>query len=260
MGFELLQVEREGAVALITLNRPKALNALNRQLLTELSVVIAQLGAADDVRVIVLTGAGDRAFAAGADIADFAALDAESTRRYAEAGQALLRAIETLGKPSIASINGFALGGGCELAMACTLRIASDQAQLGQPEVDLGTIPGFGGTQRLVRLVGRGRALALMLSGQRIGAAEAERIGLVNWVVPAADLRAETLSLAQRLAAKPPIAIRYILKAVNDGADLASEAAQAQEASLFGLAASTADMKEGTAAFLEKRKATFSGR
>ena len=260
MSFELLDIERDAAVAVVTLNRPKALNALNRQLLTELSAVLAQLGAADDVRVVVLTGAGERAFVAGADISELAALDAESARRFAEAGQALFRALETLGKPSIASVNGFALGGGCELAMACTLRIASDQAQFGQPEVDLGTLPGFGGTQRLPRLVGRGRALALLLSGERIGAAEAERIGLVNRVVPAADLRAESMALAHLLAGKPLVAIRYILKAVHDGGDLTLDRAQALEASLFGLAAATADMKEGTSAFLEKRKAAFSGR
>lgn len=260
MSEELLGLERDGAVAIITLNRPRALNALNRQLLTELSAAIARLGADDDTRVVVLTGAGDRAFVAGADISELAALDAESARRFAAAGQALFRAIETLGKPSIASVNGFALGGGCELAMACTLRIASEQAQFGQPEVDLGTLPGFGGTQRLVRLVGRGRALALLLSGQRIGAVEAERIGLVNRVVPPAELRTATLLWAQALAAKPPVAIRYILEAVHAGADLTLEAAQALEASLFGLAAATSDMKEGTSAFLEKRKATFSGR
>jgi enoyl-CoA hydratase len=260
MSFDLLQIDRDGAVAVITLNRPAALNALNRQLLTELSAALAQLGAADDVRVVVVTGAGDRAFVAGADISEIAALDAEAARRFAEAGQALFRALETLGKPSIAAINGFALGGGCELAMACTLRIAAEQAQLGQPEIDLGTIPGFGGTQRLVRLVGRGRALAMLLSGQRVSAVEAERIGLVNKVVPAEALRAEAMGMARSLAAKPPAAVRYILKAVHEGADLTLEAAQALEASLFGLAAATADMKEGTAAFLEKRKPTFGGR
>ena len=260
MSFELLGVERDDAVAIVTLSRPNALNALNRQLLGELRAAVAQLGAADDVRVLVLTGSGERAFAAGADIAELASLDAEEARRFAEAGQALFRAIETLGKPTIAAVHGFALGGGCELAMACTVRIASETAQFGQPEVDLGTLPGFGGTQRLVRLVGRGRALGLLLTGQRISAVEAERIGLVTRVVPAADLRHEALALARTLSAKPPVAIRYILKAVTEGADLTLESAQALEASLFGLAAATADMKEGTAAFLAKRKATFTGR
>jgi enoyl-CoA hydratase len=260
MSFELLGVERDDAVAVVTLTRPNSLNALNRQLLGELSAAIAGLGAADDVRALVLTGSGERAFAAGADIAEIASLDAESARRFAEAGQALFRAIETLGKPSIAAVQGFALGGGCELAMACTMRVASDTAQFGQPEIDLGTLPGFGGTQRLVRLVGRGRALGLLLTGERISAVEAERIGLVNRVVPAADLRREAVALARTLASKPPVAVRYILKAVTEGADLTLESAQALEASLFGLSAATADMKEGTAAFLAKRKATFTGR
>ncbi len=260
MSFELLGVERDAAVAVVTLNRPKALNALNRQLLAELSAAVAQIGAADDVRVLVLTGSGERAFAAGADISELASLDPEGARRFAEAGQALFRAIETLGKPSIAAVQGFALGGGCELAMACTLRVAADTAQFGQPEIDLGTLPGFGGTQRLVRLVGRGRALGMLLTGERIPAVEAERIGLVNRVVAAADLRREALALAQTLASKPPVAIRYILKAVEEGADLTLQSAQTLEAALFGLAAATADMKEGTAAFMEKRKATFTGR
>jgi enoyl-CoA hydratase len=260
MSFELLDIERDDAVAILTLRRPNALNALNRQLLAELSAAVAETAAADAVRVLVLTGSGERAFAAGADISELAALDAEQARRFAEAGQALFGAIETLGKPSIAAVQGFALGGGCELAMACTLRVASETAQFGQPEIDLGTLPGFGGTQRLARLVGRGRALDLLLTGRRIPAAEAERIGLVNRVVPAADLRREALALAHTLAGKPPLAIRYILKAVTDGADLTLESAQALEASLFGLAAATADMKEGTAAFLAKRKASFTGR
>jgi enoyl-CoA hydratase len=260
MSFELLDIERDDAVAILTLRRPNALNALNRQLLAELSAAVAETAAADAVRVLVLTGSGERAFAAGADISELAALDAEQARRFAEAGQALFGAIETLGKPSIAAVQGFALGGGCELAMACTLRVASETAQFGQPEIDLGTLPGFGGTQRLARLVGRGRALDLLLTGRRIRAAEAERIGLVNRVVPAADLRREALALAHTLAGKPPLAIRYILKAVTDGADLTLESAQALEASLFGLAAATADMKEGTAAFLAKRKASFTGR
>jgi enoyl-CoA hydratase len=260
MTFETLLVEQHGTVLVVTLNRPRALNALNGQLLAELSAVVA--GAATDagVRALVLTGAGDRAFAAGADINELASLDAESGRRFAASGQAVFSALERLGKPSIAAINGFALGGGCELAMACTLRLAADTAQFGQPEVDLGIIPGFGGSQRLARLVGRGRALALLLGGHNIGAEEAERIGLVNRVVAVADLKTEALALAQQLAEKAPLAVRYLLNAVYAGADLPLDQALQLEATLFGLSASTADMKEGTRAFLEKRIPKFTGR
>ena len=260
MTFETVQVEQDGAVRVLTLTRPKQLNALNRQMLDELGRAVADAAGDAGVRVLVLLGAGERAFVAGADIGEMASLDPEAARRFAASGQALFRALETLGKPSIAAVQGFALGGGCELAMACTLRIAADTAQFGQPEVDLGLLPGFGGTQRLTRLVGRGRALALLLGGHRIGAVEAERIGLINRVVPAADLRTEALSLAHTLAAKAPLAVRYILAAVHEGADLPLEQACALEASLFGLAAATADMKEGTRAFLEKRKPEFTGR
>lgn len=260
MTFGTLLVEQHGTVLLVTLNRPHSLNALNAQLLAELSALVAGAAADAGVRALVLTGAGDRAFAAGADIAELASLDAESARHFAASGQAVFGALERLGKPSIAAINGFALGGGCELAMACTLRLAADTAQLGQPEVDLGIIPGFGGSQRLARLVGRGRALALLLGGHNIGAQEAERIGLVNRVVPAADLKTEALALAQQLAAKAPLAVRYLLNAVYAGADLPLDQALQLEATLFGLSASTADMKEGTRAFLEKRKPEFRGR
>jgi enoyl-CoA hydratase len=260
MTFETLLVEQHDAVLLVTLNRPRALNALNGQLLGELSAVVAGVAADPGVRALVLTGAGDRAFVAGADITELAALDAESARRFAASGQAVFGALERLGKPSIAAINGFALGGGCELAMACTLRLAADTAQLGQPEVDLGLIPGFGGSQRLARLIGHGRALALLLGGHQIGAEEAERIGLVNRVVPAAHLKTEALTLARQLAAKAPLAVRYLLNAVYAGADLPLEQALQLEATLFGLSASTADMKEGTRAFLEKRKPNFTGR
>ena len=260
MTLETLLLERDGPVAIVTLNRPRALNALNRALLAELSTVLAQLAADDGVRALVLIGAGDRAFAAGADIGELATLDAASATRFAGSGQALFRALERLGKPSIAAVHGFALGGGCELAMACTLRLATETAQFGQPEVDLGLIPGFGGTQRLVRLVGRGRALALLLGGGRIGAEEAERIGLVNRVVPAVSLRSEAIALAQSLAAKPPLAVRYLLDAVYGGADLPLVDATDLEARLFGLSAATADMREGTRAFLEKRPPVFKGR
>jgi len=260
VSYAHLLIEHDGPVVVVTLNRPAALNALNISMLAELRDLLAGLEADQAVRALVVMGAGDRAFAAGADIAELSGLDAAAGRRFAESGQALLRSLEQLGKPSIAAVSGFALGGGCELAMACTLRLAADTAQFGQPEVDLGLIPGFGGTQRLTRLVGRGRALALLLGGHRIGAGEAERIGLVNRVVPAASLRAEAVALAQTLAAKPPLAVRYILDAVYAGADLPLATATDLEAGLFGLAAATADMREGTRAFLEKRKPVFEGR
>lgn len=260
MTYETLRFEQDEAVALVTLDRPRALNALNAMLLAELRQVVDAVAADASVRVLVITGAGDRAFVAGADISELAALDRDSARRFAENGQGLFRAIETMGKPSIAAIHGFALGGGSELAMACTIRIAADTAQLGQPEVDLGLIPGFGGTQRLARLVGRGRALDLLLTGRRIGAAEAERIGLVTRVVPAADLHQSALALARELAAKAPLAVRHILQAVDQGADLPLDRALEVEAAMFSAVADSADMKEGTRAFLEKRKAAFTGR
>ncbi len=260
MPYETLLLDRDDAVAIVTLNRPKALNALNRQLLAELDDVIASVGADASLRVLVVTGAGDRAFAAGADITELSALAPDTARGFAAAGQAVFSRLETLGKPTIAAVNGFALGGGCELAMACTLRIAADSAQFGQPEIDLGLLPGFGGTQRLTRLVGRGRALDLLLRGHRIGAAEAERIGLVNLVVPAASLLERVRQIAGELAAKAPVAMRYILAAVHEGADLTLGAANGIESAYFGLTAATEDMREGTRAFLEKRKPVFKGR
>jgi enoyl-CoA hydratase len=258
MSYETLIVERDASVLFITVNRPKALNALSRAVLDELSRVLAEAQDDIDVRCLILTGAGDRAFVAGADIAELSALTPESARAFALSGQGVFARLETLGKPSIAAINGFALGGGCELAMACTLRVASESAALGQPEIDLGLLPGFGGTQRLPRLVGRGPALDLLLTGRRLTAAEAERIGLVNRVVPSSALLDEARALAKDLAAKPATALRYILAAVHGGADLSFEAATHLEATLFGLVASTADMQEGTRAFLEKRKPQFS--
>jgi enoyl-CoA hydratase len=257
MSHETLIVEREGPVLLIAVNRPKALNALSRAVLDELSSVLDEAADDRDVRSLIVTGAGDRAFVAGADISELSALTPETAHTFALRGQRVLSRLETLGKPSIAAINGFALGGGCELAMACTLRLASESAVLGQPEIDLGLLPGFGGTQRLPRLVGRGRALDLLLTGRRIDASEAERIGLVNRVVPASALLDEARALAMNLAAKPAAALRYILAAVHGGTDLPFDAASQLEATLFGLVASTGDMKEGTRAFLEKRKPQF---
>jgi enoyl-CoA hydratase len=259
MSDEMLLVAREGAVLTITINRPKVLNALNAQTMTELDAAMREADRDREVRAVVLTGAGDRAFVAGADIGELSVQSPVGGRDHARSGQAVLDRIERLGKPVIAAVNGFALGGGCELAMACTIRIAADTARFGQPEINLGLIPGYAGSQRLPRLVGRGRALELLLTGNPISADEACRIGLVNRVVPAADLQREALALAQSLAAKAPIAVRYILDAVRAGAEMPLAEAQDHEATLFGLIATTADMREGTRAFLEKRKPTFTG-
>ena len=260
MADDVILVERDGAVLVLTINRPKVLNALNAETLDALGRAIDTARDDAGVRVMVITGAGDRGFVAGADINELAAQTPVSGREHARRGQALFDRIERLGKPVIAAINGFALGGGCELAMACTLRIAADTAKLGQPEINLGLIPGYAGSQRLPRLVGRGRALELLLSGNPIAADEAFRIGLVNKVVPAADLMTETRALAQALAAKAPVAVRYILEAVAGGLDMSFEDAEDYEATLFGLVATTEDMREGTRAFLEKRKPEFKGR
>jgi enoyl-CoA hydratase len=257
---ETLLVAHDGHVATVTVNRPDTLNALNAATIDELRQVLLDLRRAPDVRAVVLTGAGPKAFVAGADIKELASLDPISAKALAERGQHVFDLLEQLGKPSIAAINGFALGGGCELAMACTIRIAADSARLGQPEVNLGLIPGYGGTQRLARLVGRGRALELLLTGDPIDAHEAHRIGLVNHVVPAAEVVAAAQALAGRLAAKAPQAVRAILDAVARGLDGPLSRGQAHEAALFGLVASTSDMKEGTRAFLEKRPAAFTGR
>jgi enoyl-CoA hydratase len=255
-----LLVARDGHVATVTVNRPDRLNALDAATLDELRRVLLDLRRDPDVRAVVLTGAGPKAFVAGADIKELAALDPIGARALAERGQHVFDLVEDLGKPVVAAINGFALGGGCELAMACTIRMAADTARLGQPEVNLGLIPGYGGTQRLARLVGRGRALELLLTGDPIDAHEAHRLGLVNHVVPAAEVVAAAQALAARLAAKAPQAVRAILDAVSRGLDGPFERGQAHEAVLFGLVASTDDMKEGTRAFLEKRAPVFTGR
>jgi enoyl-CoA hydratase len=255
-----LTLQREGAVAVVTFNRPKVLNALNLATLDELAATMRQLQHDATVRCVIITGAGEKSFVAGADINELAALTPTLGREHARAGQAVFDIIEQLGKPVIAAINGYALGGGCELAMACTLRIAADTARLGQPEINLGIIPGYGGTQRLARLIGTGRALELLLTGEQIGAAEALRLGLVNRVVPPADLMPEAHKLAATIAGKAPVAVRYILEAVRCGMQQPLGDAQAFEATLFGLVASTEDMREGTRAFLEKRAAEFRGK
>ncbi len=262
MTYENLLIERDGAVAIVTVNRPAKLNALDRVTMSEIQHAMTALGADPGVGAIVLTGAGDKAFVAGADINELAVMSPFEGKEHATTGQRAFDTIETLGKPVVAAVNGFALGGGCELAMACTLRIAADTARFGQPEVNLGLTPGYAGTQRLPRLVGRGRALELLLTGDPISATRAYEIGLVNRVVPAAELRAEAVKLATTLAAKAPIAMRYILEAVHHGGEMALPEGQHLEATLFGLIASTEDTKEGTSAFLArpKRDAVWKGR
>jgi enoyl-CoA hydratase len=260
MTFENLLIERDGAVAILTVNRPKVLNALNTQTLDELRRAVLELKGDDAIRALVVTGAGEKSFIAGADINELAVQSPTGGREHAVQGQHVLDLIEQMGKPVIAAINGYALGGGCELAMACTIRIAADTAKLGQPEINLGIIPGYAGTQRLARIVGKGRALELLLTGDQISAQDAHRLGLVNRVVPAAELMTVARALAATLASKAPIAIRYILEAVNKGLEMPFAQAQTFEATLFGLVASTEDMREGTAAFLEKRKPAFKGK
>ncbi len=257
--FDNLHVARDGAVSVITINRPQVLNALNIPTLDELRRAILDITADRAVRAVIVTGAGDKAFVAGADINELARQQPNESKDYARFGQHVFDLIERAGKPVIAAINGFALGGGCELAMACTLRLAAEHARIGQPEINLGLIPGFAGTQRLTRLVGRGAALELLLTGRQITADEALRIGLVNRVLPAAALMPEAQTLAAALADKPPLAARYILEAVTHGQSVPFDQAQFLEATLFGLAAATDDMREGTAAFLEKRKPVFKG-
>ena len=260
MAFDNLLIDRDGLVATVTINRPKVLNALNTPTLDELRRVLVDLKQDAGIRVVIITGAGEKAFVAGADINELAVQTPASGRDHALAGQQVFDLIENLGKPVIAAINGYALGGGCELAMACTLRVAADTATLGQPEINLGLIPGYGGTQRLSRLVGKGKAMEIILTGAPVDAAEALRIGLVNRVVPAAELRASVQTLAGQLAQQAPVAMRYIINAINHGLEMPFTKGEVFEATLFGLVASTDDMREGTRAFLEKRKAEFKGR
>jgi enoyl-CoA hydratase len=252
--------EKKNGIAYVTVNRPKVLNALNTPTWKDLRTAFEDARDDASVRGSILTGAGNKAFIAGADIAELAhvaAFEAEQSSRF---GQEVLDLIENLGKPVIAAINGFALGGGCETAMACTIRIAVETAKFGQPEVGLGLIPGGGGTQRLPRLVGKGWALQLILSGEMISAQEAYRIGLVNEIVPAADLIARAESILKKIASNAPIAVRFALEAANKGMDTSQGEGLLLEASYFGLCAATEDKKEGTAAFLEKRAPQFQGR
>jgi enoyl-CoA hydratase len=258
--LQAILYEKRGGIAVVTLNRPKAWNALNRQSLTELLQTFEDIRLDDAVAGVILTGAGARAFAAGADIRELAVLTPAEAAALARQGHALMDAIEMLGKPVVAAVNGYALGGGCELAMACTVRIAAENAKFGQPEVTLGLIPGYGGTQRLPRLIGKGRALQMILSGQSIDAHEAFRIGLVNEVARGEELlgRAELMLASMTLNA--PIALRLAIESVNRGLDSSLDNGCALEASLFGVCASTADRNEGTGAFLAKRKPQFQGK
>jgi enoyl-CoA hydratase len=260
MVYETLLLEKSDVYAVVTLNRPKVMNALNRALFADLDDAFTALAGDSTVRAIIVTGAGEKAFAAGADISELATLSATDGQQLARRGQAVFRKIETCGKPVIAAIQGFALGGGCELAMACTIRIASERARLGQPEVKLGLVPGYGGTQRLPRLVGKGAALKLLLTGDMVGAEEAFRIGLVEEVVPAEALMSRAETLARAIAQQAPLAVSGCLRAVEGGYDLPIEAGLELEASLFGLACATDDKAEGTRAFLEKRAPAWQGR
>jgi enoyl-CoA hydratase len=260
MEFQNLRLELRPPIAVVTLDRPKVLNALNAATIAELSVAFDTLAADASIGVVLVSGAGGRAFAAGADIGELsAAATLEDGRAFALRGQQVFRRIETLGKPVIACIQGFALGGGCELAMACTFRIAADDARLGQPEVKLGVIAGYGGTQRLPRLVGRGAALKLLLTGEVINAHEALRIGLVDEVVPAAELMIRAKTVAHAIAANAPLALAETLHIVDEGLSLPLELALLREADSFGRLCPTSDKAEGTAAFLAKRPATWKG-
>jgi len=260
MSFENLLYDVKDQIGYITFNRPKALNALNRGTMEELGVALAAARQDDSVRVLILTGAGEKAFIAGADIGELSQQTPVGGKETSLYGQEVIHRLETLGKPSIAAINGFALGGGCELALACTIRIASKAARLGQPEVKLGLIPGYGGTQRLARLCGKGVAHELILTGEMISAEEALRVGLVNHVTEPAELIPTAEQIAKKIIANAPLAVKFSMEAVERGMEMPQEEGLFLEAALFGLACTTEDMREGTRAFLEKRPAKFQGR
>ena len=259
MAYQTLLFEIKDGVAFVTVNRPDKLNALNDQVVAELGDAAERIATDDAIKGAILTGAGPKAFVAGADIGDLAKQGPFDGKARALRGQGVLRRLETCGKPVIAAVNGFALGGGCELAMACHLRIASESAKFGQPEVKLGIAPGYGGTQRLPRLVGKGRAIQLILTGEMIDAAEAFRIGLVNRVVPADQLLAEAEKLLRGILSMGPLAVRLSLEAIDQGLEMTLDEGLLLEANHFGLLAATHDMKEGLTAFLEKRQAKFTG-
>ena len=258
--MENVRLEKRNKIAYVTIDRPKVLNALNMATMQELHQVFTELKDDKEIRVVILTGGGEKAFVAGADINELAKNDAVQAKAYTHRGQAVLDLMENLGKPVIACINGFALGGGCEIAMACTMRLASENAKLGQPEVKLGIIPGYGGTQRLPRLVGTGLAMQMVLTGEMISAQEAHRIGLVNEIVPADRLIPRAEEIAGKIIGMAPLAIQYCMEAVNQGMNMTLQEGLFLEDTLFGVCCATEDKKEGTTAFLEKRAANFQGK
>ena len=259
MPYENLLYEKRDGIAYITFNRPKVLNALNRKTIEELHQVLVDARDDSSVRVLILTGAGEKAFVAGADINELAQQTPADGKEFSVYGQNIARLLETMGKPSICAINGFALGGGCEMALCCSIRIASKTAKLGQPEVKLGIIPGYGGSQRLARLCGKGVAHEMCLTGEMVSAEEAQRVGLVNHVYEPAELLPAAETMAKKIIEKAPLAVKYCMEAIERGVEMPLEEGLFLEATLFGLCCATADMREGTKAFLEKRAAHFKG-
>jgi enoyl-CoA hydratase len=257
MSYQTLKIEFNNKTAVVSINRPDKLNALNSNVMSGLEHCFTELKKNDDVYVIILTGSGEKAFAAGADISELNKLNMIAAKEYSEKGQAVFNLIENMNKPVIAAVNGFALGGGCELALSCHIRLASENAKFGQPEVNLGLIPGYGGTQRLTRLVNSGRAMELILTGDIIDAGEAYRIGLVNKVYPLVELMNKANEMADKIASKGQYAVKQVVKAVNICAEVSEREGLNYEASLFSLCCGTDDFKEGTSAFLEKRKPAF---
>ena len=260
MPYENIRTETRDGILYVTIDRPKVLNALNAQTVGEIGRAFSEARDDDAVRCVIVTGSGEKAFVAGADINELATMSPISGKATSEKGQNVFLQIERFPKPVIAAINGFALGGGCELALACHIRIASEKAQIGLPEVTLGIIPGYGGTQRMARLLGKGKAFELVCTGDRISAADAERIGLVNKVVPADQLMSAAEEMAKKIASRSPMAVRAAIEAINSGSDMPFAEGQTLEATLFGLLCATEDMKEGMKAFIEKRPAKFPGR